>query len=87
MAKKKATTAPAQGETRTDNTTTESSLKAYNVRVTAAAANIRSGAGDTFAIVAMAKQGDVFGITNSERGYGRLANGLGWIKLAYTERI
>jgi len=54
------------------------------VRVTANALNVRAGAGTTYRVVDVIQDKGVYQITEILNGFGRLADGRGWICLEYT---
>lgn len=86
-------------KTTASKTTTSStgSFKAYKVKVTATALNVRKGAGTNYEIVKQSgknltlKKGDVYTITaekkNGSTKWGKLKSGAGWISLAYTKKV
>lgn len=60
----------------------------YKVRVTAGVLNIRSGPGTGYRDVGDVHNGDVFTITETSGGWGRLKSGAGWLFLTgYTVRV
>ena len=59
----------------------------YKVRVTTSSLNIRKGPGASYAQVGAVKKGEVFTITKTQNGWGYLKSGVGWIRLAYTEKV
>lgn len=79
-----ATAAPAQ-PTNTFNP--------YRVKVTAAALNIRQGAGTNFGITGCIRDRGVYTIvaesagTGSDRGWGKLKSGAGWISLDFVNKL
>lgn len=72
------------------NSTTASatvSTSQYLVKVTANNLNVRKGPGASYGISATVKKGDVFTITETKNGWGKLKSGVGWISLGYTEKL
>jgi N-acetylmuramoyl-L-alanine amidase len=72
------------------NSTTASatvSTSQYLVKVTANNLNVRKGPGASYDISATVKKGDVFTITQTKNGWGKLKSGVGWISLGYTEKL
>ena len=72
------------------NSTTASatvSTSSYLVKVTAHSLNVRKGPGASYDISATVKKGDVFTITETKNGWGKLKSGAGWISLGYTEKL
>jgi|GEM_PF-1678877 len=69
-------------------TPTPSAPNGYLVKVTAGSLNIRSGPGTNYRDVGDVHAGDVYTITETSGGWGRLKSGAGWIFLTgYTERV
>ena len=68
-----------------------SAFKPYKVKVTASVLNVRSGAGTGYKVNTTVKKGDVFTISaekmNGTTKWGKLKSGVGWISLAYTEKV
>lgn len=58
----------------------------YQVRVTAAALNIRKGPGTDFAVASVIRDKGVYTITEENNGWGKLKSGAGWINLDYTTK-
>ena len=72
------------------NSTTASatvSTSQYLVKVTANNLNVRKGPGASYDISATVKKGDVFTVTETKNGWGKLKSGAGWISLGYTEKL
>lgn len=61
--------------------------KAYKVKITASALNVRSGAGTKYKVVTTVKKNDVYTIVQTKNGWGKLKSGAGWIKLSYTKKV
>lgn len=64
----------------------------YRVRVTAAALNVRAGAGTSHRVTTTIRDKGVYTITGEQRDasgklWGRLKSGAGWISLEYTTKI
>lgn len=66
---------------------TNTSFKAYQVKVTADVLNIRAGAGTTYKIKGNIKDHGTYTIVAEKNGWGKLKSGQGWIYLAYTKKI
>ena len=72
------------------NSTTASatvSTSQYLVKVTANNLNVRKGPGASYDISATVKKGDVFTVTETKNGWGKLKSGAGWINLGHTEKL
>ena len=72
------------------NSTTASATvptSSYLVKVTAYSLNVRKGPGVSYDISTTVKKGDVFTITETKNGWGKLKSGAGWISLGYTEQL
>jgi N-acetylmuramoyl-L-alanine amidase len=48
---------------------------------------VRSGPGQSYAIVTQVRENGVFTIIEERSGYGKLKSGAGWIDLSYTKRV
>ena len=75
---------------RVSNTTTASSVvssSSYLVKVTANNLNVRKGPGASYDISGTVKKGQLYTITETKNGWGKLKSGLGWISLGYTEKV
>lgn len=59
---------------------------AGNVKVTASALNIRGGAGVSYPIAGVIRDRGVYEVTEVVNGFGKLADGRGWICLDFTEK-
>ena len=57
------------------------------VKVTASALNVRSGAGTKYNVVKVVHKNDILIITNEKSGWGKLADGSGWVSLGYTKKV
>jgi len=68
-------------------TPTVSTTGTKKVRVNTAVLNVRSGAGATYKINAQVKSGEVYTITETVNGWGRLKSGAGWISMGYVDVI
>lgn len=62
-------------------------FKPYIARITAAALNVRKGAGITYPIVMQVKKGSAYTIVEKVGEWGRLKSGVGWICLDYTQFV
>lgn len=73
------------------NMNTSTSFEAYRVRVTANKLNIRAGAGIDYNIVGAIEDKGVYTIVeekmNGSTKWGKLKSGVGYISLAYTEKV
>ena len=72
------------------NTTTASSTvtsSSYLVKVTANNLNVRKGPSASYAVTGTVKKGEVYTITETQNGWGKLKSGLGWVSLGYTEKV
>ena len=61
-----------------------SAVTVGKVRVTATALNVRAGAGTSNRVVDVIQDKGVYQISEIQNGFGRLADGRGWICLEYT---
>lgn len=79
--------------TTTNTETSTKTDKSYKVKVTAAALNVRKGPGMNYDIVERIRDKGVYTIVDesagsgSDKGWGKLKSGAGWISLDYTNRI
>lgn len=68
-------------------------FKSYVARVTANSLNIRKGAGTNYAIVGVVKKNEAYTIVKeqsgkgSDKGWGKLKSGAGWVSLDYMQKI
>ena len=72
------------------NTTTASSTVtsySYLVKVTANNLNVRKGPSASYVVTGTVKKGEVYTITETQNGWGKLKSGLGWVSLGYTEKV
>lgn len=66
---------------------------AYRVKVTASALNVRKGPGTDYGVAATVSKGDVYTIVaessgkGSDKGWGQLKSGVGWISLDFVEKV
>jgi hypothetical protein len=74
----------APSKPKTEPVKVESS--SFKVRVKISDLNIRGGAGTQFRRKGFIKPG-VYTIVEVKNGFGKLKSGIGWISLAYTERV
>lgn len=63
------------------------SSTSYVVRITTDVLRVRSGPGTSYGIVTTVKKGDAYTIVEEKNGWGRLKSDVGWISLAYTEKV
>lgn len=61
--------------------------KAYLVRITAQALNVRSGPGAGHKVTTVIRAREVYTIIDEKDGWGKLKSGAGWINLDFTERL
>lgn len=59
----------------------------HMVKVTASALNIRAGAGTNYKITGVIRDKGSYTIVEKKGDWGKLKSGIGWIYLAYTEKI
>ena len=59
----------------------------YIVEVTAAALNVRAGAGSSYKVNTIVKAKERFTIVDEQNGFGKLKSGAGWIALQYTKKV
>ena len=72
------------------NKTTETSTKGtYLVRITVDSLNVRKGAGTSYDVVTTVKKNQVYTITETKNGWGKLLSGVGWINISskYIQKI
>lgn len=62
-------------------------FKPYKVRVTAAALNIRKGAGMKYDVADVIRDKGIYTIVEENNGWGKLKSGAGWINLDYTAKL
>lgn len=77
---------------KSDNTVKEQALKAYTVKVTASALNIRQEAGTNYSVVGCIRDKGIYTIVEEKNGtgaskWGKLKSGAGWISLDYVKRL
>lgn len=75
---------------RVSNTTAASAtvqMSNYLVKVSTHSLNVRKGPGVSYDVSTTVKKGDVFTITETKNGWGKLKSGAGWISLGYTQRL
>ena len=68
-------------------TPAKSSTTSYKVKVTAGVLNVRKGPGVSYAVATKIKKGDIYTITQTKNGWGKLKSGAGWINLSYTKKV
>lgn len=59
----------------------------YVVKVTASALNVRSGPGTNYQILRTIRDKGAYTIVDEKDGWGKLKSEIGWISLAYTQKI
>jgi hypothetical protein len=59
----------------------------YQIKVTAAALNIRAGAGTQYSITGVIRDQGTYTIIEEKNNFGKLKSGKGWISLKFTKRI
>lgn len=68
-------------------------FKSYVARVTANSLNIRKGAGTNYAITGVIKKNEAYTIVEeqsgkgSDKGWGKLKSGAGWVSLDYMQKV
>lgn len=82
MGKASTTTAATKGKTYASNNSAS-----YQVKVTADALRIRSGAGANYSITGVIRDKGVYSIVQQKGNWGKLKSGAGWICLDYTKKI
>ena len=74
--------------TSTTSGTTTTTSGGYLVKiVNCTTLNVRKGAGTSYEVVTTVKVGEAYTIVEESNGWGRLKSGVGWISLAYTQKI
>ena len=66
---------------------TSASNTEFKVKITANVLNVRAGAGATYKINTTVKKNQVFTITETKNGWGKLKSGAGWIDLSYATKL
>lgn len=72
---------------------TSGAFKPYVARVTADVLNVRKGAGTNYGIALQVKKGEAFTIVaeksgkGSDKGWGKLKSGAGWVSLDWMQRV
>lgn len=74
------------GSEQQTSTTTTSNTN-YIVRITTDVLNVRQGPSTDYKVVTQVKRGDAYTIVEEKSGWGRLKSDVGWISLAYTEKV
>lgn len=74
-------------DTKVEKKPSKSESTSYKVKITADTLNVRSGAGTKYKVVGKVKKGEVYTITATSNGWGKLKSGAGWIKLSYTQKL
>lgn len=59
----------------------------YIVKITAGSLNVRSGPGTNYSITSVVKKNEKYTIVEEKNGWGKLKSGVGWISLAYTQKV
>lgn len=59
----------------------------YLVEVIPPAMIVRAGPGETFSVTMTVRKGGIYTIDAEESGWGRLANGAGWMKLTRVRKV
>lgn len=83
----------SSGNSSSSSSNSGSGFKPYVAKVTADVLNIRKGAGTNYAKVGTVKKGEAYTIVEeksgqgSNKGYGRLKSGAGWVSLDYMKKI
>ncbi len=71
--------------TSTDTASTTSSN--FLVKINTYTLNVRKDPGVSNSVTTTVKRGEVYTITETQNGWGKLKSGAGWISLGYTERL
>ena len=71
----------------TQKATVAVSNPAYIVKITAGSLNVRSGPGASYSITSVVKKNEKYTIVDEKSGWGKLKSGVGWISLAYTQKV
>lgn len=66
-------------------TMSTSTSSSYNVKITASALNIRTGASTKYSVVGTYKKGNIVTIISTSNGWGKTSKG--WIYLGYTTKV
>ena len=59
----------------------------YIVKITAGSLNVRSGPGTNYSITSVVNKNEKYTIVEEKSGWGKLKSGVGWISLAYTQKV
>lgn len=59
----------------------------YLVKITANTLNVRKGPSTEYEKVTTVKNGEIYTIVQEQNKWGKLKSGIGWISLAYTEKV
>lgn len=65
----------------------ETPQQTYTVKITASALNVRKAPSESSDIVTQVKKDSIFTIVDEQDGWGKLKSGIGWISLAYTQKL
>lgn len=68
-------------------TSAASGFTSYKVEITTSVLNVRKGADTKYGIATTVKKGEVYTIVAESNGWGKLKSGVGWISLAYTQKV
>lgn len=70
------------------NGTTTPANNTFKVKiVNCSVLNVRKGPGTSYSVATSVKKGEVYTITQTQNGWGKLKSGAGWISLSYTQKI
>ena len=75
------------GKPSTNQEVTTPTSTNFVVRVTADTLNIRKGPSVSHSMVGELGKGEAYTIVETQNGWGKLKSGVGWINLAYTQRV
>lgn len=75
------------GKTSGSGSNAKPSNAGYKVKVTVGALNIRSGPGTNYDVTGVIRDKGVYTIVETEKKWGKLKSGKGWIYLDYTKKV
>ena len=78
---------PQQSVTPRTTTTPSSTTSGQKYMVTASALNYRKGPGTYYAIVGVIHKNEVYTITETKNGWGKLKSGSGWVFMSYMKKV
>ena len=71
----------------TSTNTTSTSSSNFLVKINTYTLNVRKDPGVSNSVTTTLKRGEVYTITETQNGWGKLKSGAGWISLGHTERL